>query len=111
MDCVFCKISAGEIPSRKIYEDELCLAFYDVAPAAPVHALVIPKEHIPSVLEAQDAGLLGRLLSVARDVAKLTGIDENGFRLVINTGEDGGQTVPHLHIHILGGRSLAWPPG
>ena len=111
MDCVFCKISAGEIPSKKIYEDELCLAFYDVAPAAPVHALVIPKEHIPSVLEAQDAGRLGHLLSVARDVAKLTGIDENGFRLVINTGEDGGQTVPHLHIHILGGRSLAWPPG
>lgn len=111
MDCVFCKISGGEIPSKKIYEDELCLAFYDVAPAAPVHALVIPKEHIPSVLEAQDAGLLGHLLSVARDVAKLTGIDENGFRLVINTGEDGGQTVPHLHIHILGGRSLAWPPG
>lgn len=111
MDCIFCKIANGEIPSKKVYEDELCVAFYDVAPAAPVHVLVIPKAHIVSVLEADDEGLLGHLLTVASDVARKEGLAENGFRLVINTGADGGQTVHHLHVHILGGRSLAWPPG
>jgi len=111
MDCIFCKIGSGEIPSKKIYEDEICVAFYDISPAAPVHALVIPKKHISSVLEADDEGLLGHLLAVARDVAKAEGLAESGFRFVINTGKDGGQTVNHLHIHILGGRSMAWPPG
>jgi len=111
MDCIFCKIANGEIPSQKVYEDELCVAFYDVAPAAPVHVLVIPKAHIASVLEADDEGLLGHLLTVASDVARKEGLAEDGFRLVINTGADGGQTVHHLHVHILGGRSLAWPPG
>lgn len=110
-DCIFCKIGSGEIPSKKIYEDDLCVAFYDIAPAAPVHALVIPKQHIPSILAADDEGLLGHLLSVARNVARESGLADDGFRLVINTGENGGQTVHHLHIHILGGRSLAWPPG
>ena len=110
-DCLFCKIGSGEIPSKKIYEDDQCMAFYDIAPAAPVHALVIPKQHIFSILAADDEGLLGHLLAVARNVAKENGLAEDGFRLVINTGENGGQTVKHLHIHILGGRSLAWPPG
>ena len=110
-DCLFCKIGSGEIPSKKIYEDDQCMAFYDIAPAAPVHALVIPKQHISSILAADDEGLLGHLLAVARNVAKENGLAEDGFRLVINTGENGGQTVKHLHIHILGGRSLAWPPG
>lgn len=111
MDCVFCKIGSGEIPANKIFEDERCIAFYDIAPAAPVHVLVIPKQHISSVLEAEDTGLLGHLLAVARDVAKSEGLAGSGFRFVVNTGKDGGQSVDHLHIHILGGRSLAWPPG
>jgi histidine triad (HIT) family protein len=111
MDCIFCRIGSGEIPSKKIYEDDLCVAFYDIAPAAPVHALVIPKKHLSSILEADDEGLLGHLLAVARDVARAEGLAEGGFRLVINTGRDGGQSVDHLHIHVLGGRSLAWPPG
>lgn len=111
MDCIFCKIGSGEVPSKKIFEDDLCVAFYDIAPAAPVHVLVIPKKHINSILEADDEGLLGHLLAVARDVARAEGLSEGGFRLVINTGRDGGQSVNHLHIHVIGGRSLAWPPG
>lgn len=111
MDCIFCKIGSGELPSKKIFEDDHCVAFYDIAPAAPVHALVIPKKHLSSILEADDEGLLGHLLAVARDVAKSEGLAESGFRLVINTGKDGGQSVNHLHIHVIGGRSLAWPPG
>ena len=110
-NCIFCKIASGEISSKKILENEYALAFYDVSPVAPVHALVIPKVHINSILEADDENLLGKLLATAAEVAKKLGIDENGFRFVINTGEDGGQSVNHLHIHILGGRSLAWPPG
>lgn len=110
MDCIFCKIAQGEIASKSIFEDEHCVAFYDVAPAAPVHVLVVPKQHLPSIAEANDPVLLGHLFTVARDVAKNLAL-ENGYRLVVNTGVDGGQTVGHLHIHILGGRSLAWPPG
>jgi histidine triad (HIT) family protein len=110
MDCIFCKIAAGEIPSNKVYEDEKCLCFYDLAPAAPVHALLIPKEHMDNVLEG-DAEILGYLLTKAGEIARQLGLEEKGFRLVINTGEEGGQSVKHLHIHILGGRSLAWPPG
>jgi len=112
-DCIFCKIIKGEIPSKKIYEDDEMLAFHDITPMAPVHFLLIPKKHIKSLLhlEAQDAALAGRLLNKAQNLAKELGCEENGARFVINAGRDGGQTVDHLHIHILGGRALGWPPG
>jgi len=113
-DCIFCKIIKGEIPCKKIYEDDEMLGFADINPAAPVHFLVIPKKHIPSLLdlEEQDAGLAGRLLFKAQELAKQSaGCGENGARFVINAKRDGGQTVDHLHIHVLGGRSLNWPPG
>jgi histidine triad (HIT) family protein len=112
-DCIFCKIINGEIPSKKIYEDDEMLAFHDITPMAPVHFLLIPKKHIKSLLhlEAQDVALAGRLLGKARDLAKELGCAENGARFVINAGSDGGQTVDHLHLHVLGGRALGWPPG
>ncbi|MDR2211256.1 MAG: histidine triad nucleotide-binding protein [Spirochaetaceae bacterium] len=109
-DCIFCKIIAGEIPAQKMYEDDDLLAFRDVNPQAPVHFLVIPKTHIPTILEAE-AGLLGKLLFKARELAVQEGCGERGGRFVINCREDGGQTVDHLHVHVLGGRSLGWPPG
>ena len=113
MNCIFCKIIAGEIPSKKIYESERVLAFYDVDPKAPVHVLIIPKKHIDSMLALteEDAPALAEIFTVAGKLAEELGIAENGFRLVVNTGKDGGQTMPHLHFHLLGGRSLAWPPG
>lgn len=103
-DCIFCKIARGEIPSRKIYEDEDVLAFHDINPKAPVHFLVIPKKHIGSLAEAapEDEALLGKMLSLVRVLAHQEGC-VNGFRTVINTGRDGGQEVAHLHIHVLGG--------
>ena len=112
-NCIFCKIIKGEIPSKKIYEDDEMFAFADINPMAPVHFLVIPKKHITSLLEleAQDTGLAGRLLHKAQELAKEQGCKENGARFVINAKRDGGQTVDHLHIHVLGGRSLGWPPG
>ena len=112
-DCLFCKIAAGEIPSDKVYEDDQVLAFRDIAPQAPVHVLVIPKKHLDSMLclQAEDQALLGHLFEVANQLAKELGMAENGFRLVINTGKDGAQSVPHLHIHLLGGRAMGWPPG
>jgi histidine triad (HIT) family protein len=117
-DCIFCKIVKGEIPSKKIYEDDEILAFDDITPVAPVHFLVIPKKHINSLLEleTQDIGLAGRLLHKAQELAKTPepkGKDcgNTGARFVINAGRDGGQTVDHLHIHVLAGRSLGWPPG
>jgi histidine triad (HIT) family protein len=111
--CVFCKIIAGEIPANKIYEDEELLAFHDLKPQAPVHFLVIPKKHIPGMmeLEQEDAPLLGRLLYRARELAAALGCAEKGARFVINCKADGGQTVDHIHCHVLGGRSLDWPPG
>lgn len=114
MDCLFCKIAAGEIPAQVVYQDEQVLAFKDIAPAAPVHVLIIPKKHIESLLDMQsgDAQLAGHILTkVVPMLAKQLGLDENGFRLVANTKDDGGQTVLHLHFHLLGGRSLNWPPG
>ncbi len=113
MDCLFCKIIKGEIPSKKVYEDEKVFAFYDISPAAPVHVLIIPKEHIPSAnaLTAENAAVVGHIFTVAASIAKELGIAENGYRIVNNCGEDGGQTVHHLHFHLLGGRSLQWPPG
>lgn len=112
-DCLFCKIANGEIPSKEVYSDDDIYAFYDINPASPTHVLVIPKKHLKDVTAAQtsDEALLGKLLLRANDIAQKLNLTENGFRYVINTGADGGQTVFHLHLHILGGRSLSWPPG
>ncbi len=111
-DCIFCKIAAGEIPSTKVYEDDLCLAFRDLNPQAPTHILVIPKDHIQSVDEVNESNeaVIGHIFSVIAKVAKDEGLD-NGYRVVSNIGEQGQQTVPHLHFHILGGRDMTWPPG
>ena len=110
---LFQKIADKEIPAAIIYEDELCVAFRDIAPAAPVHVLLIPRKPIPSIADAtaEDAALLAHLMLKVGDIARAEGIAEGGFRTILNTGDDGGQTVPHLHIHIIGGRSLQWPPG
>lgn len=112
-DCLFCKIAAGEIPSNKVYEDDKILAFHDIAPAAPVHVLFIPKEHIASAneLTAENASIVAYIYQKAAQIAKELGVAESGYRIVNNCGQDGGQTVGHLHFHLLGGRSLAWPPG
>ncbi|MDR1430471.1 MAG: histidine triad nucleotide-binding protein [Spirochaetaceae bacterium] len=112
-NCIFCKIISGEIPGKTIYEDSDMLAFYDVNPQAPIHFLLVPKRHIRNImeLEAGDEGLAGRLLLKARELAVSLGCGEKGARFVINCKDDGGQTVDHLHIHVLGGRPLAWPPG
>ncbi len=111
-DTIFGKIIRREIPANIVYEDDLALAFTDVNPQAPVHILVIPKKPIPKLTEAEpgDQALLGHLLLTAQKVAEQAGL-ANGYRVVINTGDDGGQTVYHLHLHILGGRHMAWPPG
>jgi histidine triad (HIT) family protein len=113
MSTIFSKIIAKEIPARIAYEDDRCLAFHDVHPQAPTHILVIPKKEIPRVaaVTAEDEPLLGHLIQVAQAVAKQEGLGETGFRLVINNGPDGGETVPHLHVHLLGGRAMGWPPG
>ncbi|MDH7942402.1 histidine triad nucleotide-binding protein [Pseudohongiella sp. SYSU M77423] len=111
--CLFCRIIAGEIPSTRVYQDEHVYAFRDISPVAPTHILVIPRKHIASVADAEDGDceLMGSLLLAARRIAKEEGLSEGGYRLVINTGDDGGQTVHHLHLHILGGRQMQWPPG
>ena len=111
-DCLFCNIVAGSIPAKRIYEDDVSLAFADVHPQAPIHLLIIPKEHIASTAHAEEAHgpLLGQLVANAARIAREAGL-RNGYRLVINTGDDGGQTVNHLHVHILGGRPMNWPPG
>lgn len=113
MDCLFCKIIAGEIPSSKVYEDDLVYAFRDIDPKAPTHILIIPKQHIASVNEINDenCAIVGHIFKVAADIAKNEGIAQDGYRIVTNIGENGGQTVGHLHYHMLGGRSLQWPPG
>jgi histidine triad (HIT) family protein len=111
--CLFCKIAAKEIPSKILFEEEDILAFHDIHPAAPTHVLVIPKLHLGSLADArpEHTALLGKLLFAAARVAELTGIVESGYRVVANTGTHAGQSVPHLHLHVLGGRALAWPPG
>lgn len=111
-DCIFCKIAAGDIPCNKVYEDEHVLAFHDLDPKAPFHVLLIPKTHIGSVAEItpENSGLAAHLLETAAKLARQEGL-EGGFRLVANTGEDAGQTVQHLHIHMLAKRNLGWPPG
>lgn len=110
---LFEKIIAREIPADIVHEDEVCLAFRDIAPKAPVHVLVVPKRVIARVAAAgdEDAATLGHLLLTAASLAVREGIAESGFRIVINNGADGGETVPHLHVHLLGGRKLGWPPG
>ena len=110
-DCLFCKIAAGQIPSNKLYEDDQLLAFYDIDPQAPTHFLVIPKQHIDSAaaLTESDAALLGHIYAVIADLCRQLGVAENGYRVVTNVGADGGQSVKHLHFHVLAGRSLAWP--
>ncbi|MBD5559478.1 MAG: histidine triad nucleotide-binding protein [Clostridia bacterium] len=112
-DCLFCRIAAGSVPSAKVYEDDMVYAFKDIDPQAPLHVLIIPKKHIQSVLQAggENAPYVAAMMDAARKIAKDAGVDESGFRLVMNTGADGGQTVDHLHAHLLGGRSLGWPPG
>ena len=110
-DCIFCKIVAGQIPAQRIVEDEHALAFPDINPTAPVHVLVIPKKHVPSLSDTDDVELIGRVMNLAAAVAKQEGIDETGYRTVVNTREAAGQTVHHLHAHVLGGRAMAWPPG
>jgi len=112
-DCLFCKIVARIIPAALVYEDELVVAFDDINPQAPIHSLVIPRTHFTSIAELQDADvtLLGRLMLAGNKVANLKGIADAGYRFVVNTGADGGQSVFHLHLHVLGGRHMGWPPG
>ena len=110
-DNIFKKIIDRQIPANIIFEDDRCLAFRDINPQAPVHVLVIPTVHLASLNEAQDSALLGRMLAFARDVAAAEGLAEDGYRVVLNTNANGGQTVFHLHLHVLGGRALRWPPG
>lgn len=113
MSTIFTKIIAREIPARIVFEDDLCLAFHDVNPQAPVHILIIPKKEISRLAATTvvDEPLLGHLIFVAQTIANLEGLHDTGFRIVINNGRDGGETVPHLHVHLLGGRALQWPPG
>jgi histidine triad (HIT) family protein len=112
MSCLFCKIVEGAIPSTPVYQDDLVYAFPDLHPQAPVHILVVPRTHIASVAEAtrSERDLLGHLFWAAAEIARLQGLAK-GYRLVVNTGEEGGQTVNHLHVHLLGGRAMTWPPG
>lgn len=112
MSCLFCKIVEGSIPSAAVYQDDECYAFADISPQAPVHVLVVPRKHIVSLAEAaaDDRGLLGHLHWVAAEIARTKGLAK-GYRVVVNIGEDGGQTVDHLHLHVLGGRPMHWPPG
>lgn len=112
-NCIFCKLATGEMQGKVVYEDDLLLAFHDIMPQAPVHILVIPKAHINSFsdIDESNEALMLNMLRIAKKLALENGLDQTGYRLVINTGNDGGQSVMHLHLHILGGRSLGWPPG
>jgi len=112
-DCIFCKIVSGAIPSERVFEDQLCIAFNDLSPQAPTHVLVIPRYHIDSLDTATDAdkGLIGHLLLAGAEIAREKGFAEDGYRVVVNTNRDGGQTVFHLHVHLLAGRPFVFPPG
>ena len=110
-DCLFCRLVRGEIPAAIVAETPECVAFRDINPQAPVHVLVIPREHVASLDEARDAALVGRLALLAAEIARREGVAEFGYRTVINTNADAGQSVAHLHLHLLGGRRLGWPPG
>src|SRR5450432_2988982 len=112
-DCIFCKIVAGEIPSKIAYQDDEVFAFHDINPAAPTHIVVVPRQHIANsaALDASHALLAGRLIVAAAQIAREQNLVGSGYRIVTNTGKDGGQTVGHLHFHLLGGRAMTWPPG
>jgi histidine triad (HIT) family protein len=112
-NCIFCKIARGEIPSRKVYEDDDVFAFHDIHPQAPTHVLLVPRRHVTSLLDLApgDDALVGTLVRTARELARTLGIEQDGFRLVFNCGEDAGYSVHHIHLHLLGGRQLGWPPG
>lgn len=112
-DCIFCKIINKEVPSNIVYEDDLVVAFRDINPQAPVHILIVPKEHIPTLLDLNENNkhVVSHAYMVAKELAKKEGIDEKGYRIVSNCGNDGGQTVYHIHFHLLGGRFMTWPPG
>jgi len=111
--CLFCRISAGEIPAQLLYETPDVVAFRDISPEAPTHILIIPRKHIPSVseLEVGDARVMGELFLAAQELARKEGIEESGYRMVMNAGADAGQAVFHIHMHLLGGRGMRWPPG
>lgn len=113
MDCIFCKIASHEIPADLIYEDKDIVAFKDANPQAPIHLLIVPKKHIKSILDIsdEDEKLVSKIVRVAQKLAEDLDLTSKGFRLVVNTGDDGGQSVAHLHVHLLGGRSMKWPPG
>ena len=113
VDCIFCKVATGEIPAKIVRRSPEAVAFYDLQPQAPIHVLIIPTKHLGAVRDAKgpDLALLGRLLAFAAEVATELGLDSAGYRLVSNTGPDGGQSVFHLHFHLMGGRRMAWPPG
>ena len=110
-DCLFCKIVRQEIPAKLVFENEHCVAFRDINPQAPTHLLIVPREHVASLNEARDARMIGELSLAAAQIAKSEGIAERGYRTVVNTNGDAGQTVFHIHLHLLGGRELGWPPG
>lgn len=110
-DCLFCRIIRGEIPAKIIAKTDDCVAFRDINPQAPTHALVISREHIPSLNQLRDPEVVGRLAILAAEIAKQEGVAESGYRTVINTNADAGQTIFHLHMHVLGGRGMGWPPG
>lgn len=110
-DCLFCRIARGEIPAARVAETDECIAFRDIAPQAPVHVLIIPRQHFESMDEVPDASVVGAMSMLAQQVARSEGIAGTGYRCVINTGRDGGQTVGHVHLHLLGGRTHGWPPG
>lgn len=112
-DCLFCKIVNKHIPAKIVHEDDQTLAFDDISPQAPVHTLVIPKKHVEAVKDCgpQDQALLGQLLQTCAKIAKQKGLAESGYRIITNTGRDGGQSVFHLHLHVMGGRHMGWPPG
>jgi histidine triad (HIT) family protein len=113
MACIFCEIAEGRRPSRRVYEDADLVAFHDLHPQAPLHVLLVPRRHVSSLLDvgAGDEALLGALVRRAREIAREAGLDERGFRLVMNCGDDAGYSVHHIHLHLLGGRALGWPPG
>lgn len=110
-DCLFCGIVQGEVPAKLVYEDSNCVAFRDINPQAPVHVLIVPRAHIESLSQTADSAGVGWLLVTAADIAKREGVAVQGYRTVINTGRSAGQTVNHLHVHLLGGRPMEWPPG
>lgn len=112
-DCIFCKIASGEIPSTRVFEDDVCVAFNDLSPQAPTHILIVPRDHIDSLDKAQtqDKESVGHLLMTAAEIARDKGFADDGYRVVINTNADGGQTVFHLHVHLLAGRPFIFPPG